>query len=187
MRLQCRVGKRTGAEQPIVLVIRRQPSVRLQQQRQHSRSIRRGNRATVNATFINGQGLKFPGGWHWMAIITCSSPTTARTWRIQRHHRGLGTINAAFISGPQLGIPVDAALDGQNHMFVTNGPGGMIGEYNATTGARRSARLSWPALTSRLGTAWTPSAIFSSPKSPTSSPSATLSQAPSSIPTSSPA
>jgi hypothetical protein len=41
-------------------------------------------------------------------------------------------VNSSFITG--LNVPLGIALDGNNHLFVTNAGNNTVGEYNATTG-----------------------------------------------------
>ena len=88
--------------------------------------------ATINSAFVsNSQGqtsaawLALDGNNHLFVVGQVVGDYNATTG---------ATINSAFISGIQ-GIPSGVAVDGHDHIFVSNGPGGTVGEYNATTGA----------------------------------------------------
>jgi hypothetical protein len=49
------------------------------------------------------------------------------------------TVNATFING--LNAPVGLALDGLNHLFVSDAFNNLVGEYDATTGATINANF----------------------------------------------
>src|SRR5438270_540903 len=76
--------------------------------------------ATINAAFVNGQGLSTPvaltmDGNNHLFVANFSSNT------VGEYDATTGaTINAAFISGQGLNAPIALALDGNNHLFALN-------------------------------------------------------------------
>ena len=94
--------------------------------------------ATVNAAFINGQGLTDPSesaldGSNHLFVANYNNFT------VGQYNASTGTtVNAAFIGGQDpIGAPSALALDGNNHLFVVEY--NRVGEFNATTGATINA------------------------------------------------
>jgi hypothetical protein len=98
--------------------------------------------ATLNSTFINGQGLNAPVGLALDAnnhiFVSSISGNTIGSYDATTG----ATVNASFITG--LSFPEQMAFDGTN-LFVTNytnSPGnGYVGQYNATNGAAVNANF----------------------------------------------
>ena len=91
--------------------------------------------ATINAAFINGQGLHnphvllFDSLGHLLVGDNYDTPT------VGMYDATTGaTINAGFVPGIGFGGTWAMALDGSNHLFVSNYIN-RVGEYDATTGA----------------------------------------------------
>jgi PEP-CTERM motif len=118
--------------------------------------------ATINANFINGQGLNNPDGLaldanNHLFVSNRVAPFFGGPplpGSVGEYDATTGaTINAPFIQG--LNYPHQLALDANNHLFVAINGNNAIGEYDATTGATiNPAFVSLnPALNSPLGIA----------------------------------
>jgi hypothetical protein len=93
--------------------------------------------ATINSTFINGQGLNAPSG---LAFYGNNNLFVVSTPVVGQYNATTGaTINPLFVNHQGLVLPIGIALDGNNHMFVANFGNDTVGEYNATTGATINA------------------------------------------------
>ena len=107
--------------------------------------------ATINAAFVNGQGLNDPAGLV-MDNNNHLFVTNANNNTVGQYNATTGaTINAAFVNGQGLNTPDGLALDGNNHLLAV---GAAVGQYNATTGATiNSAFISGPQIGIPVGIA----------------------------------
>ncbi len=97
--------------------------------------------ATINADFINGQGLRNPDvllldGLNHLFVGDNHDTTTVGEYDATTG----ATINAAFVPDAPGNGTYALALDGSDHLFVAGIDGG-VGEYDATTGATINEHL----------------------------------------------
>jgi hypothetical protein len=100
--------------------------------------------ATINASFITGLGpaahaLAYPGNNSLLVAIPLT-PSFAPSNTVSQYNASTGgLLNPTSINSSQgLNGPGSFALDGNNHLFVSNG-NNVIGEYNASTGGTVNA------------------------------------------------